>query len=96
MSSFPCFSHDYQVRVQAGTALGEVAEVRWDTIELHRGDILLMVATSRHCGMPALPGSRLKIKSALVSAWRGLPRTVGLFVRIPNRASVQNAWSFLN
>ena len=40
---------------------------------------------------------------ALVSAWRGLPRTVGLLVHIPNKAvfnspcnSVQNAWSFLS
>ena len=42
-------------------------------------------------------------KSALVSAWRGLPRIVGLLVHIPNKtvmnspcSSVQNAWSFLS
>ena len=40
--------------VQAETALREAGEARWDTVELHRGDMLLMVATSRHHGLPAL------------------------------------------
>ena len=42
LSSFLCLSEDYQVAVQAGTALGEAGEARWDTVELHRGDMLLM------------------------------------------------------
>ena len=54
LSSFLYLSEEYQVRVQAETALGEAAEVRLDTIELQRGGMLLMVATSRHHGMPAL------------------------------------------
>ena len=58
LSSFLCLSEDYQVAVQAGTALGEAGEARWDTVELHRGDMLLMVATSRHHGLPALPDSK--------------------------------------
>ena len=44
--------------MQAGTALGEAAEVRSDTIHLQRGDMQLMVATSRHDGMPALLGAK--------------------------------------
>ena len=32
LSSFSCLSEDYQVAVQAGTALGEAGEARWDTI----------------------------------------------------------------
>ena len=53
--SFLCLSEDYQVAVQAGTALGDAGEARWDTIQLQRGDMLLMAATSRHHGLPALP-----------------------------------------
>ena len=58
LSSFLCVSEDYQVAVQAGTALGVAGEAQWDTIQLQRGDMLLMVATSRHHGMPALPDSK--------------------------------------
>ena len=57
------------MRVQAGTALGEAAEVRWDTIELHRGGMLLMVATSRHHGVPSLPGARDGLQGALFNLW---------------------------
>ena len=32
--------------------------MRGDTIQLQRGDMLLMVATSRHHGMAALPGTK--------------------------------------
>ena len=69
LSSFLCLSEEYQVRVQAGTALGEAAAVRWDTIELHRGDMLLMVATSRHHGMPTLPGARDGLQGARFKLW---------------------------
>ena len=46
------------MQVQAGTALGEAGETRWDTIELRRGDMLLMVSTCRHPGVSALEGAR--------------------------------------
>ena len=55
--------------VQAGTALGEAGEARWDTIELQRGDMLLMVATSRHHGLPALPNSKDGLQGALFHLW---------------------------
>ena len=68
-SSFLGLLEEYQVRVQAGTALAEAAEVRWDTIERHRGDMLLMVATSRHHGMPPLPGAQDGLQGALFNLW---------------------------
>ena len=74
LSSFLCLSEDYQVAVQAGAALGEVGEARWDTVELHRGDMLLMVATSRHHGLPALPDSKDGLQGALFNLWTPDPR----------------------
>ena len=74
LSSFLCLSEDYQVAVQAGTALGEAGEARWDAVELHRGDMLLMVATSRHHGLPALPDSKDGLQGALFSLWTPDPR----------------------
>ena len=73
-SSFLCLSEDYQVAVQAGTALGEAGEARWDTVELHRGDMLLMVATSRHHGLPALPDSKDGLQGAVLTLWTPDPR----------------------
>ena len=32
--------------------------MQWDTIQMQRGDMLLMVATSCHLGMPALPDAK--------------------------------------
>ena len=74
LSSFLCLSEDYQVAVQAGTALGEAGEARWDTVELHRGDMLLIVATSRHHGLPALPDSKDGLQGALFNLWTPDPR----------------------
>ena len=74
LSSFLCLSEDYQVAVQAGTALGEAGEARWDTVELHRGDMLLMVATSRHHGLPALPDAKDGLQGALFNLWTPDPR----------------------
>ena len=74
LSSFLCLSEDYQVAVQAGTALGEAGEARWYTVELHRGDMLLMVATSRHHGLPALPDSKDGLQGALFNLWTPDPR----------------------
>ena len=46
------------MRVHVGTALRVVGEVGWGTIELHRGGMLLMVATNRHHWSHALEGAR--------------------------------------
>ena len=62
LTSFLCLSEDYQVAVQAGTAVGEAREARSDTVELQRGDILLMVATSRHHGLLAPPDSKCTLR----------------------------------
>ena len=69
LSSFLCLSEDYKVAVQAGTALGEAGEAPQDTIELHRGDTLLTVATSCHHGLPALPDSKDGLQGALLHLW---------------------------
>ena len=69
LSSFLCLSEDYQVAMQAGTALGEAGEARWDTSQLHRGDMLLMVATSRHHGLPTPPDSKDGLHGALFNLW---------------------------
>ena len=74
LSSFLCLSEDYQVAVQAGTALGGAGEARWDTVELHQGDMLLMVATRRHHGLPALPDSKDGLQGALFNLWTSDPR----------------------
>ena len=74
LSSFLCLSEDYQVAVQAGTALGEAGEARWDTVELHRGDMVLMVATSRHHGLLALPDSKDGLQGALFNLCTPDPR----------------------
>ena len=42
--------------------------MHWDTIQLQRGDMLLMVATSRHHGMPALPDSKDGLQGALFNS----------------------------
>ena len=57
------------MEVQAGTALGEAEEVRWDTIQLHRWDMLLMVATSHHQEMCALPDSKGGLHGAPFNLW---------------------------
>ena len=69
LSSSLCLSEDYQVAVQAGMALGETGEAHLDTIRLQRGDMLLMVATSRHHGLPALPDSKDGLQGALFHLW---------------------------
>ena len=69
LSSFLCLSEEYQIAVQAGTALGDAGELQWDTIQLQRVDMLLMVATSRHHGMPTLPNSKDVLQGALFNLW---------------------------
>ena len=65
LSSFLCLSEDYQVAVQAATALGEAGEARWDTIQLQRGGVPVMVASSRQHGLPAPPVAKDGLQGAL-------------------------------
>ena len=74
LSSFLCLLEDYQVAVKAGTALREAGQARWDTIQLQRGGMLLMVATSRHHGLPALPDSKDGLQGAFFNLWTPDPR----------------------
>ena len=77
LSSFVCLLEDYQVAVQAGTApgeAGEAGEARWDTIQLQRGDMLLMVASSRLHGLPAPHAAKDGLQGALFDLWTPDPR----------------------
>ena len=49
--------------------MGESGEMRWDTIQVQRGGIVLMVATSRHHGMLALPNSKDGLHGAVFNLW---------------------------
>ena len=60
--------------VQAGTAPGEAGEARLGTIQLQRGDMLLMVATSPHHGLSALPDAKDGLQGALFNLWTPDPR----------------------
>ena len=74
LSRFLCLLEGCQVAVQAETALGEAGEARWDTIQLQRGGMLLMVATSRHHGLPAPPDAKDGLQGALFNLWTPDPR----------------------
>ena len=47
--------------------------MRWDTIQLQRGDMLLTVAINGHHGIPALRGDRDGLQGALVNLWILMP-----------------------
>ena len=70
LSSFLCLLEDYQVAVQARwVGLGEAEEARWDTIQLQRGDMLLMVATSCVHGLAAILNTKDGLQGALLNWW---------------------------
>ena len=48
--------------------------MRWDTMELHRGGMLLMAAISRRHGMPAPAGARDRLQGALFNLWTPDPK----------------------
>ena len=50
----------YRINVQAGTALGEATEERWDQVLLQRGEILVLVSTARHHGLPSPLGQAMQ------------------------------------
>ena len=58
----------------AGTAMGEARETQWDTIELHRGDMLLMVSTCKHHGMLVPEGARDRLHGAFFTLWNHDPK----------------------
>ena len=52
LSTFVALSPQYRLSIQAGTALGEAQVERWDEVLLNQGDVLIMVSTARHHGLP--------------------------------------------
>ena len=67
ISTFVALSPQYRLNIQAGTALGEATEERWDEVLLQQGEVLVMVSTARHHGLPSPPGQ--KMQGALFTQW---------------------------
>ena len=63
LSTFVALSPKYRVCLQAGTALGEAEVERWDEVLLHQGEVLIMVSTACHHGLP--PPASQDIQGAL-------------------------------
>ena len=58
ISTFVALSPRYRINVQAGTALGEATEERWDEVLLQQGEVLVLVSTARHHGLPSPPRAK--------------------------------------
>ena len=67
ISTFVALSPQYRLNIQAGTALGKATEERWDEVLLEQGEVLVMVSTARHHGLPSPPGQ--KMQGALFTQW---------------------------
>ena len=67
ISTFVALSRQYRLNMQAGTALGEATEERWDEVLLEQGEVLVMVSTARHHGLPSPTGK--KMQGALFTQW---------------------------
>ena len=67
ISTFVALFPQYRINVQAGTALGEATEERWDEVLLQQGEVLVMVSTARHHGLPSPPGQQMQ--GALFTQW---------------------------
>ena len=60
LSTFVALSPQYRLGIQAGTALGEARVERWDEVLLNQGEVLIMVSTTRHHGLPTPPGQEMQ------------------------------------
>ena len=60
ISTFVALSPQYRLNIQAGTALGEATEEGWDEVLLEQGEVLVMVSTARHRGLPSPPGQTMQ------------------------------------
>ena len=67
ISTFVALSPQYRINVRAGTALGEATEERWDEVLLQQGEVLVLVSTARHHGLPPPPGQEMQ--GALFTQW---------------------------
>ena len=83
ISTFVALSPQYSLNIQAGTALGEATEERWDEVLLEQGEVLVMVSTARHHGLPSPPGQ--KMQGALFTQWTPDRRHSGVK---PNRTNL--------
>ena len=67
ISTFMALSPQYRINVQAGTALGEATEEKWDGVLLQQREVLVMVSTAGHHGLPSPPGQHMQ--GALFTQW---------------------------
>ena len=67
ISTFVALSPVYRLNVQLGTALEEATEERWDEVLLEQGEVLVLVSTARHHGLPSPPGQQMQ--GALFTQW---------------------------
>ena len=67
ISTCVALSPQYCINVQAGTALGEATEERWDEVFLQQGEVLVLVSTARHHGLPSPAGQEME--GALFTQW---------------------------
>ena len=65
--TFVALSPQYRINVQAGTALGEATEESWDEVLLRQGEVLVLVGTAPHHGIPSPPGQEMH--GALFTQW---------------------------
>ena len=64
LRTFLCLSKVYWGHVQVGAFIGELGRTRLDTIELWRGDMLLIMSTCRHHGMSAPERAKRGVQGA--------------------------------
>ena len=68
ISTFVALSPQYRIHVEAGTALGEAKEERWDEVLLQQGEVPVLVSTARdHHVLPSAPGQEMQ--GALFTQW---------------------------
>ena len=60
ISTFVALSPQYRINVQAGTALGEATEERWDEVLLQQGEVLVLASPARYHGLPSPPGQEMQ------------------------------------
>ena len=67
ISTFVALSAQYHINVKAGTAPGEATEERWDEVLFHPGQVLVLVSTAVHHGLPFPHGQGMQ--GALFAEW---------------------------
>ena len=67
LSTFVALSPQYRLAIQPGTALGDGEVESWNEVLLNQGEVLVMVTTARHHGLP--PPAPQYMQRALFTLW---------------------------